>query len=146
MDWKGHLFAGFLACPATIFALNQAGFATPPETILAGFLISAVFSLLPDIDVESSKIHGAAFIALLIASIASLAVYSFSGSPVFLAGFLLFLVPGVAMKFMRHRGFCHTIRFGLACALPLAVAGPVYPAFAFVAFFSHLAVDLEIRL
>ncbi|PIN85714.1 MAG: hypothetical protein COV47_00660 [Candidatus Diapherotrites archaeon CG11_big_fil_rev_8_21_14_0_20_37_9] len=146
MNWPSHLAFGLVLYAAFIFSSIFFGYHLEVLTIAIGAIITIPYALLPDIDHDMSKISQVVEILFLGATVVAIAGYFYSKKEELLmvAGFLVALL--FVTKFLRHRGITHTIRFGIAAALPLALANPLYAVFAFIAFMSHLAADMHLKL
>ncbi|VVB99362.1 LexA-binding, inner membrane-associated putative hydrolase [uncultured archaeon] len=146
MDWKMHLAIGFLSAALLTLVLQFLGTLPGIELLPPALLVVAFYSLLPDIDIESSVSHRAIAAILLLLAAGSILCYAVLGQQAFLWIFAVSAAIVVASKFLRHRGIAHTLRFALLASAPLAVLNPVFFLYAFVAFFSHLAADFDVRL
>ncbi len=146
MNWKAHFFLSLFLYGITLFAFGIFNYFFDLHVIIAGFLITIAYGLLPDIDHDISKINNIIeilFLGTALAGLISFFVFE-KKELVIVSSFLVGLI--LATKFLRHRGITHTIRFGLISALPLWFANPFFVLFAFIAFLSHLLADLQIKL
>jgi len=111
-------------------------------TLVIGFSIGVLYSILPDIDVKGSKIRQLLAGVFLLSSV----FYLLYPDPVLgLMGIILAFFLLVA-PFIKHRGFFHTITAGILFSTPLLLIDPWFPFFALLGFLSHLAVDGEFGL
>ncbi|MFA6328905.1 MAG: metal-dependent hydrolase [Candidatus Micrarchaeia archaeon] len=143
MNWRAHLFIGtaFGAVAAYLLQLNL------PSAIFF-CAISAVSSLLPDLDIRNSKASQATYAAALLAVLAAAYFLSFAkgrGPQEFAIAFLAIAGALLVLDLLfrpRHRGVMHSAPFALAAA---AAAFLVFGALAalafFLGYFSHLVAD-----
>jgi membrane-bound metal-dependent hydrolase YbcI (DUF457 family) len=111
------------------------------ESVLIYLLIMIIYSLLPDIDHQSSKIVWWFIPASIIGMMAG---YFSNNEPLMFGSFGLLLVTFLSATFFKHRGFTHTISFGVLISLPLIYLFSYQEALlAFLCFYSHLAADDE---
>ena len=115
---------------------------------IALYLIPAIafYGLLPDFDIDSSKINNLIEKFLLGASIIALILLKYANIEqafwiVFISVIVLF-----ASKHMHHRGEFHTIRAGLILSFPLYLIEPRLFLMGFIAFLSHLIADNEVKI
>ena len=127
--YKIHSLAGIVITAILIYALE------PTLTEAIGYAaIGIIYSLLPDIDIESSKISKSiTFLGLV--GLLSLVYFSYI-YPALVLGLVL-----VLMRLLKHRGFIHTIRAALLFALPLVFLGYVEAIFGFLLYVFHLGLD-----
>ncbi len=146
MNWRQHIIFALFFYGISLATLYFVGGFPRPEVAALGALVTVFYGLLPDIDTDKSRIHNLVFPLFLVAAVASAVLFLASQATVFLAAFAVLVVLALALKFLHHRGFTHTLRFGFLAALPLFVLGPYYGLFAVVAFLSHLVADMQLRL
>ena len=146
MDWKSHVLFGLLLYSMAVLMAKAFQFAIGLDTIFGGAIVTIIYSLLPDIDMEKSRIHKAVSLSLLIAAILGFVAFAYYKSQVFLAMFLALVAIAVAAKFLKHRGFTHTLRFGLLCSVPFLIVHPSLFFAALIGFASHLIADLHFKL
>ncbi len=146
MNWRQHILFALFFYGISLATLYAAGGFPAPGVVALGVAVTAFFGLLPDIDTEKSRIHKVVVPLLLAASIATAALYLAMQATVFLVSFVVLVVSALSLKFLRHRGFTHTLRFGILTALPLFALSPHYGLFALVAFISHLVADMHLKL
>jgi hypothetical protein len=144
MNKAGHLAVAFILCIIFIYITNLSLGWFDLHSIKYIFLYSIIiclFCLLPDIDSKSGTITwvfiGLSIMGMTIGFITNTNILTYSS-------LALLIFTYVAAEYMPHRGFIHSILFGII------VAGPVYylfsypeAALAFLAFYSHLAADGE---
>ncbi|RLI91565.1 MAG: hypothetical protein DRO89_03735 [Candidatus Altiarchaeales archaeon] len=113
-----------------------------PATLVIGFFIGVLYSILPDIDAKGSKVRQLLAGVFLLSSVFYLLypalILGLMG--IALAFFLL------AAPFIKHRGFFHTITAGILFSTPLLLIDPWFPFFALLGFLSHLVIDEEFSL
>lgn len=141
MDKAGHIFLGAtlgaILVLLTHYYWGWFDFKNIVNIILI-IVIIYVYSLLEDIDTRASQI---VWTFIPIGLISAFAGY-FMNSEVFLiAGLGLITVTFLAAQFLPHRGFTHSIIFGIAVSLPWIYVSYHYSILAFVCFYSHLMAD-----
>ena len=107
------------------------------------FLISIpiiiTYSILPDIDLRSSKIshlfRGLSFFVLLLMIIFEMKEYA-----------ITIVIVLIILEFLKHRKFVHTISAGIILSLPLIYFSYVIAIFAFAGYLSHLIIDKSFKL
>jgi hypothetical protein len=144
MNRYGHLIVAFIVAVLFIAAMkhfyNWYAFSIVEVALMVAIVL--VYSLLPDLDSTSATITWV-FIGIGIVGLgASLIYLNAFGIICFYALLALTFVLSV---FMKHRGFLHSIIFGILISLPLFVIAS-YPEviLAFVCFYSHLISDGKI--
>jgi hypothetical protein len=157
--YQKHQFAGVLAATGWIAFVLLVRYALPIKTldqfqfisvlfpldlnlvnvaILIG--IALFFSILPDMDIGTSKVHTILTTAGCLIIIACF-FWSLPHLGIMTALSLLF------MNFLHHRGIAHSILAGMLLAVPLHLAyGLLYSGAAFVAYLSHLICDKKVKL
>lgn len=71
-----------------------------------------------------------------------LMMYGYLFEDIFLVGGLvLFALTLIAVLFFPHRGFTHSILFGLIISAPLMLIHLSWAVIAFASFYSHLVLD-----
>jgi membrane-bound metal-dependent hydrolase YbcI (DUF457 family) len=103
-------------------------------------IIIYIYSLLCDIDAKSSTIVWT-FIPIGLAA----AIFGFvmTNQVYLLCGIGLIAITFVAAQFLPHRGFAHSIIFGILVSSPLLYVSYEYAALGFICFYSHLCADGE---
>lgn len=143
MDKTGHLFIGAALGAILIFIthfyLHWFDF---NSLINIGLLIVIIYiySLLADIDTRASQI---VWTFIPIGLVASIVGYTMNNNLYLLGGIGLIAITFIAAQFFPHRGFTHSILFGIAVSLPWIYLSYPYVILAFVCFYSHLAADEE---
>jgi len=107
-----------------------------------GFLIIIiyVYSLISDVDMKNSTIT---WTFIPIGLIAIIAGYYMNNQIFLLGGIGLITVTFIAAQFFPHRGFTHSILFGIVVSLPWIYFSWHYSLLAFICFYSHLIADEE---
>ena len=143
MNWRAHLFLG-VACGAIAAYLLQLQLLDAS----AFCAVSAISSLLPDLDIRNSKASKATYAAALLCVLAAAYFLSFAsggGMAEFLSSFAVIAAALLAIDFIfrpRHRGAMHTAPFALAAAAICYFALGALAAGAFlIGYCSHLAAD-----
>ena len=140
MDKAGHLFIGgalgIILVLLTHYYLDWFTF-----TLLdIGMIIVMIYiySLLADIDSKSATVVWT-FIPI---SIIALIVGYFMNNNIFMIfGISLLSVTFLAAQFFPHRGFTHSILFGILVSLPWIYFSWHYSVLTFVCYYSHLLAD-----
>jgi hypothetical protein len=136
--YKLHIISYSLLILVLLPLLNYlAGFRFSSLTLVTGFSIGVLYSILPDIDARRSKIRQFIALSLFICSILYLLYYD----PVM---GLISLASAFSLTlsfFVRHRGFFHTLTAAVLFSTPLYIINPWFSLFGFLGFLSHLAVD-----
>lgn len=137
MNYKHHLLGGLIVTCLVAFILffnNYLSFNLQNCGYLLG--ICFIFSLLPDIDIGTSKIRK---VLLVIAG--GLLIYAFISH-------LSYLGIGIAIaiifiQFLSHRGLAHSFIVGvlLSACLYLYFQDWIFPGIAMLNFVSHLVLD-----
>ncbi|MEM4348274.1 MAG: metal-dependent hydrolase [Candidatus Anstonellaceae archaeon] len=134
MKWQAHLLFGLVAGAALGWLLRADGWKLASICAISGF-----FSLLPDIDLDSSKISQIMRLFLVLVAIALGLMFRS-----LLVAFLLLAGTWAAWVLFRprHRGITHTLIFALVCfAAGFALFGWQEGLAAFVGVASHIAAD-----
>jgi len=149
MNAKGHLTTGLIVSTIVFVMLLLLGYIQLNIlNIIIICIISVLFCLLPDIDHPISTITYFFFgVGILGVSLITIDDYFSLGLPylgnILIASVILLVVTFIFAKFVKHRGFVHTIWFGALCA------GSIYfltgqwqhVLIGFMSFYSHLAAD-----
>jgi hypothetical protein len=142
MDKIAHIFIGgvlgIILILLTHYFLNWF-----PFTLLnIGTIIVMIYiySLLADIDTRASQI---VWTFIPISIIALVAGYFMNNKIFLLFGIGLITITFLAAQFLPHRGFTHSILFGILVSLPWIYFSWHYSVLAFICFYSHLVADQE---
>lgn len=159
-NWKGHFGFGLILISAIAFALYYFNIYKVPYLHYVYFIpVIYLYSLMPDIDLESSKISwhfiGTSFTCIF----AGISLYFYNPEivsninllikTIAIKSFILFIILGCLLliivlactKLTRHRGAIHTIRAGLIFSILLIFLGFDFFLVGFIAFVSHLLLD-----
>lgn len=144
MKYKGHLYGGILT--SLLLAGGLFTYKHDWETIGICGITSLIMSLYPDLDIASKPSRYAYILG--IPAIIALAYFGLT-----LQAILLFTFIAVPKAF-PHRGFVHTLRFGLIASTcwmvllyPFVVVEEIYVIGAgLVGYFTHLLLDNSVRL
>lgn len=133
MNWRLHLLGGFILAVILVifFGLKEQYFLL--------FLLVPIYSLLSDIDHRDSTITWASFTLAFILCIIGL-IYSI----IFLYfGIGLFALVFIAVLLFKHRGFTHSIIFGILVSIPVIYFSNdiIEGLIIFGVFWSHLLLD-----
>jgi len=143
MDKTAHLFIGLvlgvILILLTHYFLNWFDF---NSLLNLGIMISIIYiySLLADIDTRASQIVWT-FIPLGL--VVAIAGYSMNNQMLLIGGIALIGVTFIAAQFFPHRGFTHSILFGIAVSLPWIYLSYEYSLLALICYYSHLVADEE---
>jgi len=102
--------------------------------------ITYVYSLLADIDHQNSTITWT-FLGIGIAGI--IVGLSIKLDILLFGSIGLLVLTFIIARFLPHRGFTHSIVFGLLVSLPWIYYEPIMALLAFFVYYSHLAADEE---
>ena len=143
-DWKRHVKVGFLC---TLVFLIVCYFTTIYNTfdykfVLACIVVSFIYSQLPDVDTQASKIRWILTTAGAGWAFVNLISGRYSTAIIFLGLVIIIWVVGL-IKGFGHRGVSHT--FIAACILSSLMFYYSYwlVIVAFINYMSHLIVDRE---
>ena len=140
MEKSGHLYLGG-ALGTILILLTHYFYGWFPFTINNVAVMVAViyiYSLIADGDLKNSTITWT-FIPIGIVSIA--AAYFLHNNLMMIGGISLLAVTFIAAQFFPHRGFTHSILFGIVVSLPWIYFSWNYSVLAFLCYYSHLAGD-----
>ncbi len=141
-SYKTHIL-GYIAFATLLLAgLSYYKIGLQKDIIVFGNLIGVLYSILPDIDTPSSKIRTLIERILLAVISFSLIAYIFTGNSYFLYTLIILFLFLLFLYLVRHRGIFHTIWMGFILSLPLYIINPYLAGFAFLGFFSHVAIDM----
>jgi hypothetical protein len=142
MDKNGHLFLGgalgVILILLTHYFLHWFEFNL--NNIGLMIVIIYVYSLLADVDAKSSQIT---WTFIPIGLLAIVIGYFYKNNLFFIGGVSLIAVTFLAAQFLPHRGFTHSILFGIVVSLPFIYFSYQYAILAFICYYSHLIADEE---
>lgn len=140
--YKTHII-GYIASAALLLAgLSYYKIGLQRDIIVFGNLIGILYSILPDIDMPSSKIRMLLDRIFLSIIFFSLIAYIITNSQIFMYISIIFTILLLFLYLVRHRGIFHTIWMGFILSIPLYIINPYLAGFAFLGFFSHVAIDM----
>jgi len=139
--YKFHILTGIILAGIVSLGLYFIGFKPSILEILLAIIVVPIYSILPDIDIESSKISHFMRI-FLIAGIIYLIVKKS------LFAIILAVIMLIFEILVRHRGFFHSITASVLLTAPIYVISKsvFLTGIAFLSYISHLLVDREIKL
>jgi membrane-bound metal-dependent hydrolase YbcI (DUF457 family) len=143
MNKKGHLMVGLLVCSLFIFLANLLfdWYFFDIKSIAIYIIIILIYCLMPDIDSKSSTIVWF-FIPLSIIGMAY--GYYTQNNIIMISFFSLLVITFISASWMPHRGFIHSILFGIVVSAPLFYFFSYQESIlGFIAFYSHLIADEE---
>jgi len=143
MNWRAHLFIGVSSGAIAAYLLRL----DLPNAIFF-CAVSAVSSLLPDLDIRNSKASQATYAVALLCVLAAAYSISFAkggGIQEFVFSFLAIAGTLLVLDLIfrpRHKGMLHSAPFALAAAVVCYVVFGALAAGAFLlGYCSHLAAD-----
>jgi len=140
--YKFHILTGIILAGIVSLGLYFIGFKPSILEILLAIVVVPIYSILPDIDIESSKISHFMRI-FLIAGIIYLIV-----KKSLLFAIILAVIMLIFELLIRHRGFFHSITASVLLTAPIYIVSKsvFLTGIAFLSYISHLLVDREIKL
>ena len=140
--YKFHILTGIILAGIVSLGLYLIGFKPSILEILLAIIVVPIYSILPDIDIESSKISHFMRI-FLIAGIIYLIV-----KKSLLFAIILAVIMLIFELLIRHRGFFHSITASVLLTAPIYIVSKsvFLTGIAFLSYISHLLVDREIKL
>lgn len=152
-NWKTHIAIGIFVNVLIFLALYLVGIVNIPELDLwhaYWFIliipVTIIYSILPDIDTDDSKIRQYIDIILIIFFLIFLALYMYTKNVVYLFGTLFLVILLILLISLEHRGIVHSMVAGLLFSIPLYFIAPPLTVFALTAFTSHIAADGEFKI
>lgn len=103
-------------------------------------MIVYVYSLLADIDTKSGTI---VWTFILLGLFSAILGYVMNNNIFIIIGLGLIAITFLAAEFFPHRGFTHSIIFGILVSLPWLYVSWHYSVLSFICFYSHLCGDQE---
>ena len=145
-DYKSHIVFSFFFVYIALLLLSSAGYYqfTFESLKLIPFVI--FFSILPDVDIRSSKAFKYTLKILLIIIISLLILYLIYGNIALIYYVLIISLLLLGTLFLKHRGKIHTFLFSLIITVPLLVFGFYVFFVAFLSYISHLILDGEFKV
>jgi len=139
--YKFHILTGIILAGIVSLGLYFIGFKPSILEMLLAIIVVPIYSILPDIDIESSKISHFMRI-FLIAGIIYLIVKKS------LFAIILAVIMLIFELLIRHRGFFHSITASVLLTAPIYIVSKsvFLTGIAFLSYISHLLVDREIKL
>jgi hypothetical protein len=143
MDKAGHLFVGVILGVILILLTHYyLGWFDFKSLTALGIMIFIlyIYSLLADIDSKSATV---VWTFIPIGLFAAIVGYLLHNEIYLVGGIGLIAVTFLAAQFLPHRGFTHSILFGIVVSIPWIYLSYEYSILAFVCFYSHLIADQE---
>lgn len=137
--YRYHLFFGFFISGIVgvlSLKLNILNFSYLDKILIIPIIL--IYSILPDIDIASSKIRK---IFMIIGLSSLLAVIWFNYKSLSISITLILLL----LQFIKHRKFIHSISAGLIFSAPLIIFSWIIALIAFICYISHLLVDGKLK-
>lgn len=145
-----HLVVALFSFFALFILLNGMELELPLTTWIFSLLACLFGGLFPDIDSKNSKIHRI-FVDFLVVAIAVIIImYVKEWTTMLWLLLFWFLLSGFVFLPLKHRGFIHSVwtaaMFGFILGLisQIAIESFVPGFFAFLGYFSHLAIDRKV--
>jgi membrane-bound metal-dependent hydrolase YbcI (DUF457 family) len=136
--YQKHLVLGTIVAGLALWIVHTYNLAS---TELSGFewiilaLVVFIYSQLPDIDANSSKINklwnttaGLGGLWLILTK-----------TNIYLGVFCILSI--IWLDWVRHRGFTHDVWFGVLLAAPLLFLGRIFAIVGFITYISHIIAD-----
>ncbi|MBD3261971.1 MAG: hypothetical protein GF334_09975 [Candidatus Altiarchaeales archaeon] len=142
--YKNHIIASLLLVVLVSWVLMKIGFTADFRDLVFCVILSVTYSLLPDLDIPTSRIRRLTSRLLLTSSLSCLILVIQKTNITLL---LICLASTLLLYFfwsLRHRGFLHTLHWAFIMSLPLGFFNLTWFLFAFTGYFSHLLVDRQI--
>lgn len=150
MNYKWHLFFGFVFSAVFIFFFNFDIIAkTFSYSLLEWIVIVAIitlYSLLPDLDIDTGKLRKYLNYTVLFGIIGLVISYFVTYNNYFLIAVCLLAALQLSLFLLKHRGIFHSLLFGLLVSSPFLFFKYDYFFVALVSFYSHLLMDYELKL
>lgn len=105
--------------------------------------MGGVYTLLPDIDLPSSRARRVFEVLSLATITVLLALYSGSGERWLYALAVVLSVVLLALWLVGHSGVVHSLVSAFLLSLPLYLLNPLLGGFAFLGYMTHLILDGE---
>jgi hypothetical protein len=139
-DWKGHVGFGFLFLLPLLFLFY---YFHRPINLLILLPVAFIYSQLPDIDTQASKIRwlltvlgvGIGFLSLLVLHNDQIAIIAL--------GVVIIFWVVTTIKGFKHRQLLHRPITGVFMSLFLLIISVEAAITGFVCFMSHLIIDLK---
>ena len=134
-----------LVLPATFFLVTYGFLSEGRMIVSASILIGCFYAVLPDIDEPSSKVRsllGKVFLGVSLACLLGFLAGLLNRNAIYVPVVLIFSL--YVLWYVKHRGVLHTLLAGLLFSAPLIFVKPIYGAYAFVGFSTHLMLDRKI--
>ena len=125
--YKIHLLLSIILNTLFIFLFN------PEINVFLFFIIGLLYSILPDIDITSSKAYKILIIFLTLTSI-----FLLFYAPIIV---LLILIIILIITLSKHRSFVHSFWFSILISLPLIFIGDIYFLIGLLNYVLHILVD-----
>lgn len=111
------------------------------EKVLVAYIVFIGYTLLPDIDKNNSWIRKQLDKIILLLLIVFVAIgLMYNNNTAFLIAIAL-LIAEIVLTLIKHRGFVHSLAFGIMAASPLLFLGPIYFFSGVIGVVVHLIAD-----
>tara|TARA_Y100000034_G_C6901817_1_gene417277 strand:+ start:354 stop:800 length:447 start_codon:yes stop_codon:yes gene_type:complete len=146
VGYKQHIIISFLIVAFVLLILSYYNLFKFSFEALKLIPIIVIFSILPDIDIKTSKISKYTLKGLLLLVLMLLVLYLIY-SIVLIIYYVLFIVVFLILStFFKHRGKFHSLVFSILLASPLLFLGLFEFLSGLLAYLGHLIVDSEFKL
>ncbi len=149
--YRWHILCAVFAFFLFFLIFMSIGIRLNPELWIFSFLACVFSSLIPDIDSKKSKIYRLTMDAIVVLGAILIVFYMFESLQAMLWVLLFwFLLSGVLHMPFRHRGLIHSMwaasiySFVIGMLAAFATGSFMPGIFAFLGFFSHLALDKKV--
>ena len=140
MNKAGHLVLGTLMGLIFMLVMRYFNWFTVLDlhSVCLIAVIFYIYSLFADVDLKNSTIT---WTFIPIGLVMAIFGYLQTNSMFLVCGLALIAITYLAAEFMPHRGFTHSIVFGVLVSLPWLWVSYQLSFLAFVCFYSHLVAD-----
>jgi membrane-bound metal-dependent hydrolase YbcI (DUF457 family) len=139
-DWKGHTMFGILCTAVTLLIISRFE-SLNLEFIWLSIIISFLYSQLPDIDTQASKIRWILTTGAVIGALVNLVFYNNKGTAIICLGVITIIWVMGLIKGFGHRGVTHTLPAAILFSALMYYFSIWAMAVALVNYLSHLFLD-----
>ena len=140
-SYKQHIAGGLIATFLLVLVFNYLRVDLNFLQYLTWIPISFIYSQLPDIDHQSSKIRWIFTVVFLIGAM-SFMYFDYKILAMLFIASLIFVYCMKYIKGFGHRGVTHTAFAGIAFSLPLVLFSNLFFFVGLVNYLSHLVLDI----
>lgn len=139
MNWKQHFTLGIIVTVIFVIVLLKIGYIFKPLDYIIFLAITYIYSQLPDIDIQTSKIRWTVTVGFLLAMGWFILVDKLLFTLILLV--ILIFIWMMGKLGYGHRTICHRISTGFLLSLPLLAFGVIPFVIGLLNFSSHLIAD-----